>query len=102
MRVAVELVYDDLRVTPLEETSSLMVRSLRITDRAQEITKCAVRFDVQQVFTVARSHYENTNLEAMGQSFASGYEDDELERIEEIVAAPTRNLSVKIEDEVVP
>jgi hypothetical protein len=32
LRVAIELVCDDLGVTPLEETSSLTVRSLRITD----------------------------------------------------------------------
>jgi hypothetical protein len=54
------------------------------------------------VFVVAYSHYENINLEAMGQGFAPGYEDDELELIEEMVTAPTRNLLVKIEDEVVP
>jgi hypothetical protein len=62
----------------------------------------ACHFGVQQAFIVARSHYENINLEAMGQGFTPGYEDDELEQIEEIVTTPARNLSDKIEDEVVP
>jgi hypothetical protein len=30
------------------------------------------------------------------------YEDDELERIEEMAIAPAQNLSDKIEDEVIP
>jgi hypothetical protein len=47
LRVAVKLVYDDLRVTPLGEMSSLAVRSLRITERACEMTRHALRFGVQ-------------------------------------------------------
>jgi hypothetical protein len=54
------------------------------------------------VFAVAHSHYENINLEAMSQGFTPGYEDDELERIEEIATASAQNLSDKMEDEVVP
>jgi hypothetical protein len=41
------------------------------------------------VFTVARSHYENINLEAMGQGFTLGYEDHELDEIEKTTAHPT-------------
>jgi dipeptidase len=48
----------------------------------------ACHFSVQQAFAVTHSHYENINLEAMGQGFVPGYEDDELERIEEIVTTP--------------
>jgi hypothetical protein len=47
LRVAIGLVCDNLGVTPSEETSSLVVRSLRITDRAREMTRHAVRFGVQ-------------------------------------------------------
>jgi hypothetical protein len=52
------------------------------------MTQNALCFYVQQSFAVACSHYENTNLEAMGEGFASGYEDDELDEIEKTVAAP--------------
>jgi hypothetical protein len=66
LRTAVGLVCNDLRVTPPEEVSSLAVRSLRITERASKMMRHALRFGVQQSFVVARSHYENINLEAMG------------------------------------
>jgi glutamate mutase epsilon subunit len=39
-------------------------------------------------FTIARSHYENINLATMSQGFMPGYNDDELEQIEETVAGP--------------
>jgi hypothetical protein len=47
LRVAVRLVCDDLGLTPLEETSSLTVCSLRIMERAREMTRHALRFGVQ-------------------------------------------------------
>jgi hypothetical protein len=96
------VVCDDLELAPAQETSSLAVRVTQITDRAREMTWNMLLFGVRQSFAVARSHYENINLEAMGQGFAPGYEDTELDEIEKTAAAPTRNLSDKIEDEVVP
>jgi hypothetical protein len=71
-------------------------------DRAQENMRCGVCFGVQQVFTVACSHYRNINLVAMGQGFTPGYEDNELERIKEMATAPARNLSDKIEVKLSP
>jgi hypothetical protein len=38
----------------------------------------------------------------MSQGFMPGYNDDELERIEEMAAALARDLADKIEDEVIP
>jgi hypothetical protein len=38
---------------------------------------------------IAHSHYENINLAAMSQGFTPGYNDGELEWIEETAAAPT-------------
>jgi transcriptional regulator NrdR family protein len=66
LRAAVGMVCDNLRVTPPEEVSSLAVCALRITELASEMMWHALRFGVQQSFVVARSHYENINLEAMG------------------------------------
>jgi hypothetical protein len=57
-----------------------------------------LHFGVQQSFAIARSHYENINLAAM----SPGYNDDELERIEEVTVAPARVLADQIESEVVP
>jgi hypothetical protein len=53
------------------------------------MTRHALHFGVQQSFTVAHSHYENINLEVMGQGFALGYVDDELDEIEKTAADPT-------------
>jgi hypothetical protein len=49
----------------------------------------ALRFGVQQSFAVTHSHYENINLEAMGQGFTPGYADDEPDEIEKTAADPT-------------
>jgi glyoxylate carboligase len=102
LRVVVGLGCDDLRVTPPEEVSSLVVRSLWIMKQAREMTRHALRFGVQQSFVVARSHYENINLEAMGQGFTPGYEDDELDEIEKTAADPMRELADRMEGEVIP
>jgi hypothetical protein len=66
------------------------------------MTQNALRFGTQQSFAIARSHYENIDLEAMGQGFAPGYEDAELDEIEKTAAAPTRSLADQIEGEVIP
>jgi hypothetical protein len=102
LRVAVGLVCDDLRVTLLEETSSLAVRSLRITERACEMTWHMLHFGVQQSFAITHSHYENINLEAIGHGFAPGYANDELDEIKKTTVDPTQELADKIEGEVIP
>jgi hypothetical protein len=38
------------------------------------------------VFAITHSHYENIDLQAMSQGFALGYDDAELDQIEEEVA----------------
>jgi hypothetical protein len=38
----------------------------------------------------------------MGQGFAPGYAEDELDEIEKMAADPTRELADKIEGEVIP
>ena len=66
--------------------SSLVVRSIQITNRARETAKNALRFGVHQSFAIARSHYENIDLATMSQGFAPSYSEVELEEIEESVA----------------
>jgi hypothetical protein len=56
---------------------------------------------VQRSFAIALSHYENIDLQAMSQGFAPGYDDAELDQIEEEVAPFTQVLAASMEDEVV-
>jgi hypothetical protein len=96
------VVCDNLKLAPAQETSSLVVRVTRIIDWAHEMTQNVLHFGIQQSFAIARSHYENIDLEVMGQGFGPGYEDDELDEIEKTAAAPARSLADQIEGEVIP
>jgi hypothetical protein len=82
LRIAVRAVYDDLELAPMQVTSLLTVRATRIIDRACEIARDALCLSVHQLFTIARSHYENIDLAMMSQGFVPGYFDVELEQIE--------------------
>jgi hypothetical protein len=48
------------------------------------------------------SHYENIDLQAMSQGFAPGYDDAELDQIEEKVAPLAQVLAANMEEDVVP
>ena len=62
LRVAIQLVCDDLEA---QEMSSLVVRAVRIMDRARKMARDALLFGVHWSFAIARSHYENIDLETM-------------------------------------
>ena len=66
--------------------SSYAVRAIRITDRAREIAREALRFGIHRSFAIARSHYENIYLATMSQGFTPVYSNTELEDIEKEVA----------------
>jgi hypothetical protein len=85
-RVTVRVVYDDLGLALAKEMSSIVVRVIRIMDRACEITRDTLRFGVHRSFVIACSHYENIDLATMSQGFALGYSPAELEEIEKEVA----------------
>ena len=65
LRVAVQLVFDDLELVPEQETSSLAVHATSITDRACDMARGALHFGVHRSFVIARSHYENIDLATM-------------------------------------
>ena len=65
MHVTVQLVYDELELAPEQETSSLVVRTTRITDRARDMARGALRFGIHRSFAIAYSHYENIDLVTM-------------------------------------
>jgi hypothetical protein len=103
MRITIGLVYDDLGVTPAQETSSLRVRALRITDRTHELEWEALCARVNQSFLITHSHYgESIDLEAMSLSYAPTYEYKELVGLEMVVTPLSQGLSSRIEDVVLP
>ena len=71
-------------------------------DRVCEMARDALRFSVHRSFVIARSHYENIDLEMMRQGFVPSYSDAELEYIEKEVIPLAQELSAKIEDEIIP
>ena len=67
----------------------------------REMARDALRFDIHRSFMIARSHYENIDLETMSQGFTPGYSDTELEDIKKEVVPLAQDLSTKIEDEII-
>ena len=86
MRVAIQLVCDELELASEQETSSLAVRATRITDRARDMARGVLHFSVHQSFVIVCSHYENIDLAMTSQGFAPVYTDAELDDIEKEVA----------------
>ena len=86
LRVVIQLVFDDLELALEAKMSSYVVRTIRIMDRAREITREVLCFGVHRSFAIARSHYENIDLATMSQGFIPVYSDAELEDIEKEVA----------------
>ena len=59
LHVVIQLVFDDLKLAQKVEVSSYAVRAIRITDRAREIAREALRFGVKRSFVTTHSHNEN-------------------------------------------
>ena len=97
------MVFDDLGVAQLEETSSLTARAASIMARVGQLEEDVFHAGITQAFTIARSHYDREiNLEVMSLGFVPGYEDSELDEIEKAVAPLTRNLANRLKDMVLP
>jgi hypothetical protein len=78
-----------------EGTSSIATQVINITDRARGMARQALHLDMQWLFVIACSHYENFDLQAMSQGFVLGYDDAELDQIEEEVAPLAKVLAVR-------
>ena len=86
-----------------EGTSSLTTHAAGITARVGQLEEDAFHAEITQAFTIARSHYDREiNLEVMSQGFAPGYEDPELDEIENAVTLIARNLEDRLKDVVLP
>ena len=102
LSAAVGLVMSDLGMTSPPEVSSLATRAVGITSQARGLARDAFRFGGHRSFAIARSHYDNIDLEAMSEGFAPGYTDAQLDKIEVAVAPLAQDLAKRVEDEVVP
>ena len=100
---AVEVVFDDLGVAWLEETSSLAACVVDITTWVRQLEENAFHTGITQAFVVARSHYDQeVNLEVMSLGFAPSYDNFELDEIEKAVTPIARNLVNRMKDIVLP
>ena len=103
LRVAVGVVFGDLGVAQLEETSSLAARAAGITTRVGQLEEDAFHARITQAFTIARSHYDQEiNLEVMSLGFAPGYENSKLDEIEKAVTPIVQNLANRLKDIFLP
>jgi hypothetical protein len=101
--IAANLVYHDLGVPQPPEMISLAARITLISDRVQELERGALQVCINRTFAIARSYYaESINLEVMTQGYAPGYEDEELEKMEDDVAPLSQDLANKIANVVLP
>ena len=97
------MVFDDLGVAQLEETSSLAARAAGIMVRVGQLKEDAFHAGITQAFVVAHSHYDREiNLEVMIQGFVPVYEDPELDKIERAVTPLVWNLENRLKEMVLP
>ena len=102
LHAAIGLVFDDLRVAPVVEMSSLVVRVTQIPDQVRTLAKEALHIGVHRAFTVARSHYIDINLPVISEGFTFGYTDAELDEIEAEAKLPAWGLAEKFEEDILP
>ena len=103
MSATLRVVYDDLEVVRLEETSSLMACANEIMAHVRQLERNALRAGVNQSFVITHSQYgDSIDLEAMSHSYAPNYEVHELEEMEAAVAPLSQDLADRIEGIVLP
>ena len=98
--VAVGLVFDDVGVAPVVETSSLTVWVTQIPDWVCALAREALHTGVHRTFAVAHSHYIDIDLPVISEGFTPGYTDAELDEIEKEAEPPARDLAEMFEEEI--
>ena len=97
------MVTNALEVAQLEGSSSLAAHVMGITARVGQLEEDAFHAGITQAFAVAHSHYDQEiNLKVMSHGFAPVYDDDELDKMEKVVAPLARNLANQLKQEVLP
>ena len=102
LRTAIELVFDDIGVTPAAEMSSLVVRVTQIPDQARALARKALYNSVHRAFAIAHSHYINIDLPVISEGFTPGYTDAELDEIEKEAGLSAQDLVEKVREEILP
>lgn len=100
LRAAVALVLGELQAPPNDGMSSLAVQLCDATEGLHEMASRAWHLGVQRSFEIARSHYENIDLELISQGVAPSYEDAMLDQIEAGVAPLAQTLAAGMEVEI--
>ena len=63
--ITIQLVCDDLKLDPTQETSLLTVHVIRIMDQSCKMARDTLCFGIHRSFVIACSHYENIDLATM-------------------------------------
>jgi hypothetical protein len=101
--LATNLVCHNLGVSQPPKMSSFVACVTLISNHVRELKRNAFHAGINRTFAIARSHYaESINLEAMSQGYTPGYEDEELEKMEDDVALLLQDLANSIADVVHP
>jgi hypothetical protein len=101
LQTAVGLVLNNFEMTSEPGESSLVVQVVNVVDWARGMVKRALHLGVQRSFAIARSHYENIDLQMMSEGFAPGYDDTKLDKIQEEVAPIAQVLAANVEEEII-
>jgi hypothetical protein len=100
---AIGVVCDDLKVAQMEGTSSLVARIVDIMARVGALERDSFHASINYSFVIVRSHYgETISLEVMSLGYAPGYDEKELEEMEEAVVPLSQDLAGRIQDVVLP
>ncbi|RLN09750.1 uncharacterized protein C2845_PM11G07580 [Panicum miliaceum] len=101
LQMAARMALEDLGGSATTEDDMLISQLVHFAEGAQSAVTQVLHLGVRRAFAVTRSHYEDIDLPELSQGFVSGYEEEELEWIEDHVAPLGRALAEKMEDEVV-
>ncbi|RLN35456.1 uncharacterized protein C2845_PM03G33080 [Panicum miliaceum] len=101
LQIAARMALEDLGGPATTEDDKLISQLNHSAKGAQNTVNQALHLGVRRAFAVAYSHYVDIDLPELSQGFASGYEEEDLEQIENDIAPLTRALAEKMEDEVV-
>ena len=103
LQTAVGVVTDALEVAQPEGSSSLVAHAAGITAQVGQLEEDTFHAGITQTFAVAHSYYDQEiNLKVMSHGFVPVYDDDELDKMEKVVAPLARNLADQLKQEVLP
>ena len=82
LRIAVDTLREHLDVPLPTSTAELVQGVENMPQRVHAMGVASLHYGVRQTLAIARSHYENINLDALSQGFPADYTDEELDGFE--------------------